>query len=125
MLSQYQTTDLVVLSESDQIWRNTVIEQIAKETRMPIPRVLMMTWGQFEPPNKIRTQTGREVELSRMTAAALLRLPRGNKWMFSMSPFPPLIPDEYLDGARRYIREQETIPEVKKKPRKRLHLTYA
>lgn len=126
MLSQYQTTDLIVQSESDQIWRNSVIEQVAKETRMPIPRVLMMTWGQFEPPNKIRTQTGREVELSRMTATALLRLPRSNKWMFSMSPFPPLIPDEYLDGARQYIREQETITqEDPKKHRRRLRLTFA
>lgn len=125
MLSQYQTTDLIVQSESDQIWRNEVIKQVAKETRMPIQRVMMMTWGQFEPPNKIRTQTGREVELSRITTIALLRLPRSNRWMFSMTPFPPLIPDEYLDGARQYIREQEAIPETNKKPRRKLKLTFA
>lgn len=101
---------MVVLSESDQIWRNTLIEQVAKETRMPIQRVMMMTWAQFEAPNKIRTQTRREVELTRPTALALLRLPRTSKWMFTMSPFPPTIPDEYLDGARQYIREQEAIP---------------
>lgn len=101
---------MVVLSESDQIWRNTLIEQVAKETRMPIQRVMMMTWAQFEAPNKIRTQTRREVELTRPTALALLRLPRTGKWMFTMSPFPPTIPDEYLDGARQYIREQEAIP---------------
>lgn len=125
MLSQYQTTDLIVQSESDQIWRNEVIKQIAKETRMPIQRVMMMTWGQFEPPNKIRTQTGREVELSRITTIALLRLPRSNRWMFSMTPFPPLIPDEYLDGARQYIREQEAIPETNKKTRRKLKLRFA
>lgn len=126
MLSQYQTTDLVVQSMSDQIWRNSVIEQVAKETRMPIQRVMMMTWGQFEPPNKIRTQTGREVELSKMTANALLRLPRSNRWMFSMTPFPPLIPDEYLDGARQYIREQETINQDESKKHRRKHrLTFA
>lgn len=125
MLSQYKTTDLIVQSESDQIWRNEIIKQIAKETRMPIQRVMMMTWGQFEPPNKIRTQTGREVELSRITTIALLRLPRSNRWMFSMTPFPPLIPDEYLDGARQYIREQEAIPETNKKTRRKLKITFA
>lgn len=115
MLSQ-PINQLVVLSESDQIWRNAIIEQVAKETRMPIQRVMMMTWAQFEAPNKIRTQTGREVELTTTTALALLRLPRGSKWMFTMSPFPPTIPDEYLDGARQYIREQEAITaEIKKK----------
>ena len=110
MLSQYPTCQMVVQSESDQIWRNDLITQVAKETRMPLQRVMMMTWAQFEAPNKIRTQTGREVELSEITAHALLRLPRCSKWMFSMSPFPPIIPDEYLDGARQFIRDQETIP---------------
>ena len=110
MLSQYPTCQMVVQSESDQIWRNDLITQVAKETRMPLQRVMMMTWAQFEAPNKIRTQTGREVELSEITAHALLRLPRCSKWMFSMSPFPPIIPDEYVDGARQFIRDQETIP---------------
>ena len=114
----------VVLSESDQIWRNAIIEQVAKETRMPIQRVMMMTWAQFEAPNKIRTQTGREVELTTTTALALLRLPRGSKWMFTMSPFPPTIPDEYLDGARQYIREQEALP-AEVKHRKKLRLAFA
>lgn len=124
MLSNY-TTEMVVQSASDQIWRNEVIEQVARETRMPIQRVMLMSWAQFEAPNKIRTQTGREVELSTMTATALLRLPRTGRWMFSMTPFPPIIPDEYLDGARRYIRDQEMIEgEIDKKPpKKRLRLT--
>lgn len=61
MLSQYSTSQMVVQSESDQIWRNDLITQVAKETRMPLQRVMMMTWAQFEAPNKIRTQTGREV----------------------------------------------------------------
>lgn len=120
MLTQPINT-MVVLSESDQIWRNDVIVQIAKETRQPLQRVMMMTWAQFEAPNKIRTRTGREVELSEMTAHALLRLPRTSKWMFSMSPFPPLIPDEYLDGARQFIEEQATI-EAEIQPQKRRHL---
>lgn len=113
---------MVVMSESDQIWRNDVMIQIAKETRMPIQRVMLMTWAQFTPPNKIRTQTGREVELSQITAHALLRLPRTSKWMFSMSPFPPLIPDEYLDGARQYIREQEAIEGETDPQKTRKHL---
>lgn len=118
MLSQYPTSQMVVLSESDQIWRNDLITQVAKETRMPLQRVMMMTWAQFEAPNKIRTQTGREVELSEITAHALLRLPRCSKWMFSMSPFPPIVPDEYLDGARQFIRDQETIPATIEKKRR-------
>lgn len=126
MLSQQPITDLIVQSESDQIWRNEVIIQLAKETRMPIQRVMMFTWANFEAPNKIYTPTGREVVISEMLAIALLRMPRGRKWMFSMTPFPPLIPDEYLDGARQYIKEQETIPaEEPKKTRRRLRLIYA
>lgn len=123
MLSQYPTSQMVVLSESDQIWRNDLITQVAKETRMPLQRVMMMTWAQFEAPNKIRTQTGREVELSEITAHALLRMPRCSKWMFSMSPFPPIIPDEYLDGARQFIRDQETIPATITK-KKRLRIAF-
>lgn len=116
---------MVVLSESDQIWRNEVILEVAKETRMPLQRVMMMTWAQFTPPNKIRTQTGREVELTRLTATALLRLPRSSKWMFSMSPFPPIIPDEYLDGARQFIRDQEAIEQEPEKSRKHLRIIFA
>lgn len=117
---------MVVMSESDQIWRNDVMIQIAKETRQPLQRVMMMTWAQFEAPNKIRTRTGREVELSQMTAHALLRLPRTSKWMFSMSPFPPIIPDEYLDGARQFIREQEALTiEQPAKEKRHLRLIFA
>lgn len=116
---------MVVLSESDQIWRNEVIIEVAKETRMPIQRVMMMTWAQFEAPNKIHTRTGREVQLSQMTALALLRLPRQSKWMFSMSPFPPLIPDEYLDGARQFIAEQNEIRQDPEKPKRGLARIFA
>lgn len=116
---------MVVQSESDQIWRNEVILEVAKETRMPLQRVMMMTWAQFTPPNKIRTQTGREVELTTFTATALLRLPRSSKWMFSMSPFPPIIPDEYLDGARQFISEQEAIEQEPERSRRHLRLIFA
>lgn len=118
------TNELVVLSESDQIWRNEVILQVAKETRQPLQRVMMMTWAQFEHPNKIHTRTGREVELSTMTATALLRLPHTGRYIFTMSPFPPIIPDEYLDGARQFIREQEAI-EGQAVQKKRLKLVFA
>lgn len=40
-----------------------------------------------------------------------------------MSPFPPIIPDEYLDGARQFIRDQETIPATITK-KKRLRLAF-
>lgn len=99
-----------ILSESDQLWRNELIKKTAKATRLPIPRVMMLTWTNFEKPNIIRTPTGREVIIDSALAMAIDRLPRQSKWMFSMTPFPPLIPDEYLDPAREFIG----------KPKKRL-----
>lgn len=117
------TNELVVLSESDQIWRNELIKEVARETRQPIQRVVMLTWAQFEAPNKIHTRTGREVVLTNLTATALLRLPHTGRYIFTMSPFPPIIPDEYLDGAREYIREQETLPATIE-PKRRLRLTF-
>ena len=98
---------IYIMSESDQRWRNELIKQMAKATRLPIPRVMMMTWGQLENPNRIRTQTGREVELSEWLAQAIARLPHYSKWIFSMSPFPPIIPDEWLDPAREYIEKRK------------------
>lgn len=118
------TNEMIVLSESDQRWRNEVILQVAKETRQPLQRVMMMTWAQFESPNKIHTRTGREVELSRMTATALLRLPHTGRYIFTMSPFPPIIPDEYLDGARQFIEEQTAI-QGETVQKKRLRLMFA
>lgn len=100
---------IYIMSESDQLWRNELIKQTAKATRLPIPRVMMITWTQFEKPNKIRTQTGREVELDSTLALALDRLPRYSRWIFSTSPFPPLIPDEYLDPAREYIGKRKKL----------------
>lgn len=98
---------IYIMSESDQRWRNELIVEMAKQTRLPIPRVMMMTWGQLENPNRIRTQTGREVELSEWLAQAIARLPHYSKWIFSMSPFPPVIPDEWLDPAREYIEKRK------------------
>lgn len=96
----------IVLSASDQEWRNELIKKTAKETRLPIQRVMMLTWGQFEKPNIIRTPTGREVQLTPMLAKAIDRLPYTGRYIFSMSPFPPTIPDEYLDTAREYIEKK-------------------
>lgn len=99
---------IYIMSESDQRWRNELIKEMARQTRMPIPRVFMMTWTQLERPNKIRTQTGREVELSDWLAQAISRLPHySNRWIFATSPYPPLIPDEYLDPTRKYIEKRQ------------------
>lgn len=106
------TNENYIMSESDQLWRNELIKKMAKATRLPIPRVMMLTWTNFEKPNIIRTPTGRGVEIDSALAMAIDRLPRQSKWMFSMTPFPPLIPDEYLDPAREFIG----------KPKKRLKL---
>lgn len=99
--------EIYIMSESDQLWRNELIKKMAKATRLPIPRVMMLTWTNFEKPNIIRTPTGRGVEIDSALALAIDRLPRQSKWMFSMTPFPPLIPDEYLDPAREYIQGQK------------------
>ena len=104
-----QQNEIYIMSESDQRWRNELIKQMAKATRLPIPRVMMITWEQLEKPNKIRTQTGREVELDSTLALAIDRLPRYSKWIFATSPFPPLIPDEYLDPAREYIEKHKKV----------------
>ena len=97
----------VVLSESDQLWRNELIKRTAQETRMPIQRVMMLTWGQFERPNIIRTPTRREVKIDPMLAQAIDRLPYCGRYIFSMSPFPPTIPDKYLDPARKFIERKK------------------
>ena len=101
-----------IMSESDQRWRNELIKQMAKATKLPIPRVMMMTWEQLTKPNKIRTQTGREVELDSTLALALERLPHYSRWIFATSPFPPLIPDKYLDPAREYIERKHKLPKM-------------
>lgn len=101
-----------IMSESDQLWRNELIKKTARATRLPIPRVMMLTWEQLEKPNKIRTQTGREVELDTTLAMAIDRLPRYSRWIFTTSPFPPVIPDEYLDPAREYIGKKRKIAKL-------------
>ena len=104
--------EIYIMSESDQLWRNELIKKTAKATRLPIPRVMMLTWTNFEKPNIIRTPTGRGVEIDSALAMALDRLPRQSKWIFSMTPFPPLIPDEYLDPAREYIEKRKKLAKL-------------
>lgn len=104
--------EIYIMSESDQLWRNELIKKTAKATRLPIPRVMMLTWTNFEKPNTIRTPTGRVVEIDSALAMALDRLPRQSKWIFSMTPFPPLIPDEYLDPAREYIEKRKKLAKL-------------
>lgn len=97
-----------ILSESDQRWRNQLALQLSKETRLPIARVLMSTWSQLEA-NKYRTATGREIELSEMLAQAIDRLPRTSRFIFTASPFPPTIPDRYLEPAKRWARRHNRL----------------
>ena len=104
--------EIYIMSDSDQLWRNELIKKTAKATRLPIPRVLMLTWTNFEKPNIIRTPTGRGVEIDSALAMAIDRLPRQSKWIFSMTPFPPLIPDEYLDPAREYIEKRKKLAKL-------------
>ena len=98
-----KTSNFTFLSEQDQTWRNDIITQLAKEARIPIARAMMTTWSQFEKPNKFRTSTGREVELSKILMSAIYRLPCYGRYVFSMSPFPPTIPDRYLEPARKRL----------------------
>lgn len=99
MPTQYRT-----LTEQEQIWQQDLITQVAKETRLPIPRVMMLEWNQIIGARiQIR---GREAELQPLTAAAVNRLPCCGRFVFSSSPFPPIIPDKYLEGARHWTRRQ-------------------
>lgn len=95
----------IILSESDQRWRNEIITQLAKEARIPIQRAMMTEWNQIEA-NKYRTKQGREVKMSNMLTSAIDRLPCSGRYVFSLSPFPPTIPDEWLDPARKYIERK-------------------
>lgn len=104
--------EIYIMSESDQLWRNELIKKTAKAMRLPIPRVMMLTWTNFEKPNTIRTPTGRVVEIDSALAMAIDRLPRQSRWIFSMTPFPPLIPDEYLDPAREYIEKRKKLAKL-------------
>ena len=61
MPTQYRT-----LTEQDQIWQQALAMQIAEETRLPIPRVMMLEWSQVAG-NRIHTRS-REVELQPLTA---------------------------------------------------------
>ncbi len=116
-------TQEIILSESDQIWRNELIKQVARETRLPIIRVMMLTWAQFEAPNRITTPTKREVQLRPTTGLAIARLPRTGRYIFTMSPFPPTIPDEYLEPARQYLA-QRAIEAPAKKKRRHLQIAF-
>lgn len=99
MPTKYRT-----LSEQEQIWQQELAAQIAEETRLPIQRVLMLEWNQVIG-SRIQTRS-REAELQPLTAAALNRLPCCGRYVFSSSPFPPIIPDKYLAGAERWCRRQ-------------------
>lgn len=96
--------ELRTLTEADQRWQQTLAIQVAQETRLPIPRVMMLEWNQVDG-KKIKTRS-REVELQPLTAAAINRLPCCGRFVFSTSPFPPIIPDEYLEGAKHWCRIQ-------------------
>ena len=99
MPQDYQT-----LTEADQRWQQTLAIQVAQETRLPIPRVMMLEWNQVDG-KTIKTRS-REVTLQPLTAAAINRLPCCGRFVFSSSPFPPIIPDEYLEGAHHWCRRQ-------------------
>lgn len=98
-------TEYQILSEADQRWQQDLALQIAQETRLPVPRVMMLEWNQIDG-KTIHTRNNREVELQPLTAAAITRLPCRGRFVFSASPFPPIIPDEYLDGARLWAKRE-------------------
>lgn len=105
-----------ILTEEEQNQRNAVAAELAKVTRLPIARVLMSEWNQMDSPNIYRTRTGREVRLDPELAYQIDRLPRTGRWIFTASPFPPTIPDKYLEGAQRWAKHQN---------RRRLRITFS
>ena len=94
------------MSQSDQIWRNEIITQLAKEARIPIQRAMMTTWSQIDA-NIYKTFSGREVKMSEILTAAIKRMPCSGRYVFTMSPFPPTIPDELLDPSREFIEKKK------------------
>ena len=92
------------LTEQEQLWQRELMMQISRETRLPLQRVMMLEWNQIDG-KKIQMRS-REAELQPLTAAAIGRLPCCGRFVFSTSPFPPIIPDEYLEGAKRWCRKQ-------------------
>lgn len=107
--------DEIIISEADQRWRQELAKEVARETRLPIPRVLLLEWNQLTG-NKIQTRS-REAELGSMTAKAIDRLPRTGRYIFSASPFPPIIPDEYLEPAREWLETRAIEAETKRRRR--------
>jgi len=95
----------IILDEAAQHRRNELAAQLAEETRLPIPRALMSAWNQLDG-RKFTTTLGREVRISEPLALALDALPRTGRYIFTASPFPPTIPDEYLEGAKKWVRKK-------------------
>ena len=104
----------IIINEQDQRWRQELALAVAKEARLPIPRVLMLEWNQLT--GRRLQMRSREAELDQLTAKAIDRLPRTGRYIFSASPFPPIIPDEYLEPARRWLARQN-------RHKKRLRIT--
>ena len=105
---------IIIMSEADQRQRDRLALQLSQETRLPIPRVLLSEWNRLDG-RQYKTQTGRAVQLSLDLAEALDALPRTGRFIFSASPFPPIIPDKYLEGAQKWAR---------RKNRKRLRIRF-
>lgn len=100
-----QTDKIIILSEADQIRRNRTAEELAKQTRLPIARVLLSEWNQIDG-RTYTTRLGRAVQLTTALAFDIDALPRTGRFIFSASPFPPTIPDRYLEGARLWARRK-------------------
>lgn len=98
-------TKVIIMTEADQLRRNQIAEELARQTRLPIARILLTAWTQIDG-SKYTTTLGREVKLSPALADSIDTLPRTGRFIFSTSPFPPTIPDKYLDGARAWARRK-------------------
>ena len=101
-----QTTDkIIILSEADQLRRNRIAEELAKQTRLPLARILLSEWNQIDG-TTYTTRLGRAVKLTPALAFDIDALPRTGRYIFSASPFPPTIPDRYLEGAKAWARRK-------------------
>jgi hypothetical protein len=99
------STKIIILNEQQQRQRNEIAEELARQTRLPIARILLTAWIQIDG-RHFTTTLGREVILSPDLAEKIDALPRTGRFVFSASPFPPIIPDKYLDGAQRWARRK-------------------
>lgn len=72
------------------IMRSVLAQALHKETRLSERQVMLLEWRQIGD-HKITTRQGREAKISNSTYLALKQLPVHGRFVFSTSPFEPIL----------------------------------